>query len=160
MASVEILKSVLNRCFPGDVVQALNNINFDKVEEIRIRVGRPVIIRVGVNEIVLKYNIHSDEIINILQNFCNNSIYTYQNQICNGFITILGGHRVGISGSVVLKDGVVSNISNIYSLNIRVAREVRNCSNCILQYVLNTSENTVFNTLIVSPPRSSVKLRL
>lgn len=148
--------TVQNICrnFPEGLVRALRSVNFDKVEEIRIRAEKPVILKIGINEIIIKYNVNTEEIINILQNFCSNSIYTYQNQICNGFITIPGGHRVGISGTVVMKDGKVSNISNIYSLNIRIAREVKGSSNGILQYILNIPQNTVFNTLIVSPPRS------
>ena len=45
-----------------------------------------------------------------LQAICENSIYTYQNQIANGFITVKGGHRVGLSGSCVVEDGKVINI--------------------------------------------------
>lgn len=156
----EIVNTKLNfiKAFPIQLIKCMENINLEKVEEIRIRVNNPVILRTSGNEFVLKCTINSEEILNILQHFCNNSIYTYQNQICNGFITITGGHRVGISGSVVIKDGRVSNISNIFSLNIRIAKQIDNCSNSILQYVLNTAQNSIFNTLIVSPPRCTEKL--
>lgn len=145
-------KSYLFRCMPVDLVQALNNVNFDKLEEIRIRAGRPVILKIGLNEIVLKYIAKTEDILNMLQFFCNNSIYTYQNQISKGFITLPGGNRVGISGSVVIKDGKVTNINNIYSLNIRIARQIKDSSNNIISHVLNTAENSIYNTLIVSPP--------
>lgn len=110
------------------------------------------------NEFVLKCSVNSEEIVSIVQCLCNNSIYSFQNQICNGFITIVGGHRVGISGTVVMKDGKVSNISNIFSLNIRIAKQINNCSNSLLQYVINIGQNSIYNTLIVSTPRSSGKL--
>lgn len=152
MSKIELLKSMLSKCLPDELVQALNRVNFEKIEEIRIRVGRPVILKMGCNEIILKYNVSTDEILNILQCFCSNSIYTYQNQICSGFITIPGGHRVGIAGSAVIKDGKVTNITNLYSLNIRIDKEFPNCSTQALQYVLDTSKNSVFNTLIVSSP--------
>ena len=152
MANIDVLKSIINRSFPENLTKEMLKINFDKIEEIRIKIGCPIILKMGVNEIILKYKVNSEEILNIIQSFCNNSIYTYQNQICNGFITIPGGHRVGISGSVVMKEARVSNISNIYSLNIRIAREVKGSSNNVLQYVLNTSQNTIYSTLIVSPP--------
>ena len=96
---------------------------------------------------------NTNEILEILQRICDNSIYTYQNQICNGFITIKGGHRVGITGEVVVKEGQVINISYIYSLNFRIAREVIGCSNKVLPYILDVNENTVYNTIILSPPR-------
>lgn len=157
MNSVIKCNNTIYRNFPEGLVNVLKVVNYEKIEEIRIRAERPVIVKLGLSEIVLKYIIHTDEILSILQSFCSNSIYTYQNQICSGYITIPGGHRVGISGTVVMKDGKVSNISNIYSLNIRIAREVKGSSNCILQYVLNIPENTIYNTLIVSPPRSTGK---
>lgn len=152
MDKKEIFKSIIIKCFPSSLVQAMESINFEKIEEIRIRVNKPVILRMGQNEIILKYEVHQDEIISILQKFCSNSIYTYQNQICGGFLTISGGHRVGVGGSVVIKDGRVSNINNLYSLNIRIAKEIKDCSVPLLQHVIDISNNTVFNTLIVSPP--------
>jgi stage III sporulation protein AA len=154
MSNIDVLKSIILKSFPSKLVQALNEINFEKVEEIRIRANNPVILKIGNTDIVLKYKITLEEILNILQIFCSNSIYTYQNQICNGFITIQGGHRIGIAGTVVMKDGKASNISNIFSLNIRVAKEIKGSSNSILQYVLNIPQNTINNSLIVSPPRS------
>ena len=160
MANIDLFKTILFKSFPNTLVQAIRNINFEKIEEIRIRANNPVIVNMGATDIVLKYKINSEEIINILQIFCSNSIYTYQNQICNGFITIQGGHRVGISGTVVMKDGKVSNISNIYSLNIRIAKEIEGSSSSILQYVLNVPQNTIYNTLIVSQPRSPGKQQL
>lgn len=152
MKKEELFQMAILRNFPAGLVQAMENINLEKIEEIRIRVNKPVILKIGLSEMVLKYQVNPDEILNILQSFCSNSIYTYQNQICGGFITIPGGHRVGVSGSVVVKDGKVTNITNLYSLNIRIAKEVKDCCIPLLQYIIDISRNTVFNTLIVSPP--------
>lgn len=140
------------RCLPTQLAKLILEHNIQKLEEIRIRVNKPVILKLGQVEIVLNYTITTNEIIGILQNICNNSIYTYQNQICNGFITLPGGNRVGIAGNVVIKDGQVSNISYIYSLNFRISHQINGASDNILKYVLDTENNTIFNTLIVSPP--------
>lgn len=70
----------------------------------------------------------------------------------SGYITIRGGHRVGITGNVVLKDGQVINISHIYSLNFRIARQILNCSKELLKYILNIRENSIYNSIILSPP--------
>ena len=83
---------------------------------------------------------------------CENSIYTYQNQIANGFITVKGGHRVGLSGSCVVEAGKVININYIYSLNLRIARQIIGSSNKLLPYIIKLDENEIFNTLIVAPP--------
>ncbi len=122
------------------------------LEEIRIRTNRKILLKIGQEEYTVNYIISSKEVLEILQKICDNSIYTYQNQICNGFITIKGGHRVGITGNVVCKDGQVINISHIFSLNFRIARQILGCSKELLKYILNTRENTVYNTVILSPP--------
>ena len=69
-----------------------------------------------------------------------------------GFITIKGGNRVGITGSTVIEDEKIINIEYISSMNFRISREVYGCSHEILKYILDIEHNTIFNTLIVSPP--------
>ena len=136
--------------FPFKAREELSKFDSNSVEEIRIRNNRPIFLKIGQDEIRTGYTIHTEEILEILQKICDNSIYTYQNQICNGYITIRGGHRIGITGNVVIKDGQVTNISHIYSLNFRIARQVLDCSNYVLPYVIN--KNSIFNTMLVSPP--------
>ena len=69
-----------------------------------------------------------------------------------GYITIRGGHRVGITGTTVVENGEIINIKYITSLNFRIARQVLNCSNRIIGQVVDTKNQTIFNSLIVSPP--------
>lgn len=147
------LAEVINY-FPYGIKQCIQEFSddFNLLEEIRIRVDREILLKIGQVEYILNYIVSSKEILEILQKICDNSIYTYQNQICNGYITIKGGHRVGITGSIVFKEGQVINISHIYSLNFRIAKEIIGCSNKILKYILNIKENTVFNSIILSPP--------
>ena len=122
------------------------------VEEIRLRAERPIIIKHSKGEEILKTTVSINEILETLQHICDNSIYTYQSQICNGFVTIKGGHRIGISGSVIQNDGKISNINYISNLNFRIARQIIGASNEILRYILNIEENSIYNTLIASPP--------
>lgn len=136
--------------FPFKAREELSKFDSNSLEEIRIRNNRPIFLKIGQDEVRTGYTIHTEEILEILQKICDNSIYTYQNQICNGYITIRGGHRIGITGNVVIKDGQVTNISHIYSLNFRIARQVLDCSNYVLPYVIN--KNSIFNTMLVSPP--------
>ena len=63
-----------------------------------------------------------------------------------------GGHRVGITGNAIMKDGKVGNINYISSLNFRIAKQVIGASNKIIKYIVNEEENNIFTTLIVSPP--------
>lgn len=122
------------------------------VEEIRLRTERPIIVKHSKGEEILKTTVSINEILETLQHICDNSIYTYQSQICNGFVTIKGGHRIGISGSVIQTDGRISNINYISNLNFRIARQIIGASNEILRYILNVEENSIYNTLIASPP--------
>lgn len=123
------------------------------LEEIRIRASEPVILKyTNLEQVIDTLIITPEEILEILQYICNNSIYSYQNQICNGYITLKGGHRVGITGSVVMTEEKITNINYISSLNFRIAKQIIGASNRILKYVLNIEENTVYNTLIISPP--------
>lgn len=147
--------------FPRKIANEINKrINGEKasqdinlLEEIRIRSSKPVILKFTNKEEILENVITTqEEILEIVQHICNNSIYTYQNQICNGYITLKGGHRVGITGSVVIADGKVTNINYISSLNFRISKQIIGASSRILKYVLNVEENSVYNTLIVSPP--------
>ena len=63
---------------------------FNSLEEIRLRANRNIILKIGQEEKILNYVINTEAILEILQRICDNSIYTYQNQICNGYITIKG----------------------------------------------------------------------
>ncbi|MDO5557337.1 MAG: stage III sporulation protein AA [Clostridia bacterium] len=126
--------------------------NLKEIEEIRIRANKPIILKSGQDERVVNYVISSEEILELLQRICENSIYSYQEELCKGYITIKGGHRVGISGNVVYKDNKIININYIYSLNFRIARQVKNCSERIIKYIINPKQNFIYNTLIVSPP--------
>ena len=120
--------------------------------EIRIRVGRPVIIKLRNLDIIIQYQITENELMHTLEKICENSIYAYKNQICQGFITIFGGHRVGLTGTCVIEDGKIINLKYISGLNFRIAREIKGCSKHILKEIIDTHNNTIYNTLIVSPP--------
>lgn len=148
------MKEVL-RYFPIDIRDVLEKeiLQEDEfLEEIRIRVKKPIILKFNNKEKIVRYFITAEEILNILQMICENSIYSYQHQIAEGYVTISGGHRVGISGSCVVENGKVININYINSLNIRIARQVLGASEKILRHILNFEENMVKNTLIVSCP--------
>lgn len=146
------------RYFPNKLHQMLlnvfveNNKIINEMQEIRIRTNRPIMIKLRDSDIVLKYNATQEELLQILERLCENSIYAYKNQICEGFITVRGGHRVGLTGSCVIENGKIINVKYISSINFRIAREIINCGNKILREIIDTENNTIFNTIIVAPP--------
>ena len=150
------MNSIL-KYFPDKLQNAINEQIKEKkefLEEIRIRVNKPVILKFNEFEQITRYLVNSEEILDILQAICENSIYSYQKQISEGFVTLKGGHRVGITGSCVIENGKIININYINSLNFRISREIKECSKEILEYILDLKNNTIYNTIIVSPPGS------
>lgn len=125
---------------------------YQLLEEIRIRLNKPILLKVGQEEIILPYIPNKEEIAETMQRLCESSIYSYQNQIKNGYITIKGGHRVGITGSAVIKENEITNLIHTSSLNFRIARQVLGCSKEVLPYILDKERNSIYNTLIVSAP--------
>ena len=141
------ISQILNKYFEGQLLQ-----NANILEEIRIRSNGTIALKFLNEQIVLREKITYEDIIKSLQIMCDNSIYSYQNEICNGYITVKGGHRVGITGNCVIENGKVININYISSLNFRISRQVIGCSNKALQYIIKIKENNIYNTMIVSPP--------
>lgn len=142
--------------FPSNICNLLKKeINEDiikNLQEIRIRCNRPIILKLKNEDKIIDYIINQCELLQVLEKICNNSIYAYKNQICNGFITVKGGHRIGITGTAVIEGEKVINLKYINGLNFRIAREVLNCSEKIIGQIIDKENNTIYNTLIVSPP--------
>ena len=146
------------RYFPNKIYQIFfnlfqeNNKIIDELQEIRMRTDRPIILRLREKDFILQYNILQSEILQIVERLCENSIYAYKNQICEGFITVKGGHRVGLTGSCVIENGKIVNVKYISSLNFRIAREVLNCSTRILREIIDIENKSIYNTILVAPP--------
>lgn len=148
-----------------DVLEKANLQKLECLEEIRLRAGKPLIIQDYANEWFVDYSgnitrnsrnsfiVRQEEILSTLEIMSRNSIYAFQEEIKNGFITLAGGHRIGISGKAVIEDGKVVNIKEFSSLNVRVSKAVEGCSLKILKFIINKDTNNVYNTLLVSPPQ-------
>ena len=136
----------------------------DNIQEIRLRTNKPVII---VNEkgcsfltdkgkLTKIYNENCvktspQEITDTLNRACNYSIHSFQQSINNGFITIAGGHRIGVAGTAIAFDDESFNVKDIGFLNIRVSRQVFGVSERICHYLF---QNNVKNIIIAGPPSS------
>ena len=124
----------------------------DELEEIRIRVNCPIILKLNQREKIIYEKITNLDTKEILQYICENSIYAYQNEINQGYITVMGGHRVGIAGNCVIENNKVINISYIYSINFRMARQKLGSANEVIKNIIDYENKTIYSTLIVSPP--------
>ena len=123
----------------------------DKIEEIRIKVGKPIILNLSFEEKVLDYIPTREDLRYLIAKISNYSLYAFEEEIKQGYITLKGGHRVGLAGECVMSKGEVRTIKNISSLNIRICKEVIGASNKVMKLI--TENDRVYNTLIVSPPK-------
>lgn len=137
--------------FPPKIISMLSRYKDDGIQEIRLKINKPIIIYTNKKEIVLYYDITKEDIKYILQRISNYSIYAYEEEIKQGFITLKGGHRIGIAGECVMENNKVKTIKNIASINIRICKEILGCSKKILKYIIGN--DVVKNTLIISPPK-------
>lgn len=123
-----------------------------KLEEIRLRGNKPLSLKFGQEHEIADYIVSQQEILQAFEKICESSIYSYRKQICDGYITIKGGNRVGIVGSAVVDNGQVININYISSLNFRIASQRIGCSNKVIEDIIDNQNDNIYNTLIVSPP--------
>lgn len=146
------MSNLIINILPAGFRKYLDIINMDGVEEIRLRAGRNAILYFGTRkgELVTDYIVQAEDIKEALEYISTFSLYAFEEDIKEGFITIRGGHRVGLAGKVVKENGKVKTISNISSINIRVSHQVLGCSDPVMEHIV--SEDSVSNTLIISPP--------
>lgn len=120
------------------------------IEEIRIKGGERILFYSKGQEYRTDIPVVQQEVEGILAGMLSYSIYSHQDALSKGFITLPGGHRVGVCGRVIVEEGQIKGIKEISSLNIRRSREVIGCAGPIMRHVL--SGNRVRNCLLVSPP--------
>lgn len=164
-----MIKDKLIKYFNKNLKEMLSSVSpeiFENAEEIRIRLYKGIMIKANEKEYVCLTNKGIIEYKNIKNNdiylptpedfkqtlelMSNYSIYAFEQEFKNGFITLQGGFRVGISGKVIFENNEIKTIRNISSLNIRIAREIKGCSKKVMPYVVE--KDNVKNTMIISPP--------
>lgn len=136
-----------------------------RVEEIRVRELRPLEITFDdsyafisdtgqtLHEEAKAYRPSHDDCAALLELLTNHSVYSFEEELRRGYITIAGGHRVGLSGRTVLEQGHVKHIRDVSSFNIRIARDIQGVGKPILPYLIDPEVRSVFHTLVISPPQ-------
>ncbi|MDO4292880.1 MAG: stage III sporulation protein AA [Eubacteriales bacterium] len=133
------------------------------LREIRLRAERPVLMLTGRGESFVKrdgglteqaeraYVLTAQELSRIVRHLCRYSLYAYEEELGQGFLSVSGGFRVGVTGEAVLgPDGMVKNIRHISSLNIRIAHQARGAGTEVLPFLYEGK--TLCSTLLISPP--------
>lgn len=125
----------------------------EQIYEIRIKIGQPILVYSKYGENIINYVPTKEDMKSMIQKISNYSLYAYEEDIRQGFITIKGGHRIGIAGECVMENGEVKTIRNISSLNIRISSEVIGCSDQLIKYIYSQKQKRILNTIIISPPK-------
>lgn len=120
------------------------------IEEIRIRVGQPFEVRRERGSSMLSETATVEDIEEMLTFISRYSLYAYEEEIRQGFLTIEGGNRIGFAGQVRIEEGQVKRMTNIRFLNIRIAGEHIGCARELLPWLYEEGE--LKNTLLISKP--------
>lgn len=160
-----MLDEQLMKIFPLHMREILKKTDLvqDDLEEIRVRVGQPLMFLTGKGEYVLDtescmlgpavseaYRMTAADLEEMLGFLCQYSLYAYEEQLRMGYLTLQGGHRVGVAGEAALRDGQIIRLQHIYFLNIRIAKQKRNCARHLVEAI--RCGNSIYNTLLISPP--------
>lgn len=135
----------------------------ERPEEIRMRIGRPAMLDIGSRELFWDkhacrlmetadgaYTVTEKDLKEIVLKMSRYSMYAFEEELRAGFLTIQGGHRIGIAGKAVCENGSIKTIRQISFLNIRIAGEKKGCADAVLPYL--RCGGSIYNTLIISPP--------
>lgn len=140
----------------------LANLNYDGLQELRLRVDEPLILLYKGDEYFVTeqggliqekgsgYCVSQNDIKETIEYISSFSLYAYEDEIRQGFITVQGGHRIGIAGKVILEQGKVKSIKYISFINIRMSHEKKGCGQNLLPYIYRN--NQICHTLVISPP--------
>jgi len=135
-------------------IMRLDSETKSKVEEIRLRAGKPVLLTVNADKTFLgnkKKLIATNEDINeVLSALTEHSIYSKAENILNGYFSVRGGIRVGVSGNFIYEMGQLANINKFTSLNIRIPRAIKGITRPIARFLCRGGY--VQSLLILSPP--------
>jgi stage III sporulation protein AA len=153
---------------PSSIRSALTELPAEwagRAEEIRIREGRALEIVVAGGYTFVDqdgrptrdpsrgFRPTRDDCLKLLDRITNRSLYTMEEELRRGYITVPGGHRVGLAGRAVLDKGHVRTLQHIGGFNVRIAREVRGSAARLVPALWDSLRGTFHHTLIVSPPQ-------
>lgn len=144
-------------------------LEFKNLQEVRMRVNGPLLVRYEGREyaptekgelqickgeqISVPQEVHyvtRRELVETMEYIAGYSLYAYEDELRQGFLTIQGGHRVGVAGKILMEQGKIKSIRHISFLNVRLAHQIEGCADRVIPYIVEKGE--VCHTLIISPP--------
>lgn len=147
-----------------EIFNRVSGFPLTEIEEIRLRMTKPLLLQGRDREYFLDlqgkavslekaYKVQSEDLMQTLERMTQSSLYAAEEDLKQGFLTLPGGHRVGVTGEAILKSGTVQSLKHISGLNIRLALEIPGQALPILPRLIR-SDGSLYHTLILSPPRA------
>jgi len=134
-----------------DTIQTMPPSLTSELEEIRVRVNRPLELIVKGEPYFPNYYVTADDGAQLLNKLSQYSIYAIEEELRRGFITIQGGHRVGLAGKVITEEGKVKAIRHVTSFNIRIARQKIGVAEPLVPFLFS---RRWLNTVIIGSPQT------
>jgi stage III sporulation protein AA len=138
---------------PPQLRTALDSLEWEHLEELRLRAGQAATAVVRGREQALSANgsairIQPEQLEGIVSAACRQSIYAVTEAIAQGYLTLPGGHRIGLAGMLVADAAQVTTIRSFSSLNVRIAREVMGCADALVA----VEREKPGSLLLIGPP--------
>ncbi|HHY60518.1 MAG TPA: stage III sporulation protein AA [Clostridia bacterium] len=138
-----------------------------QLEEIRLRVHRPIICQVGGRSAWLNdrgqlvalrtgtpFLLCSELMQKVVALISQSSLYALETELSQGYLTLKGGHRVGFTGEAILHRGKITGMKHLSSLNFRIARQIPGAADGLVRTLIDETGDRIYHTLIISPPRA------
>lgn len=152
MAGEQVME-IVRQYFPPVLQRQILRLERDlpEVQEIRCRIGGPVLLRLrqGQERLVAE-RLSVEDMQHLVSRISQGSAYAWEEEFRRGYLTLPGGHRVGLVGKGVLEHGRIRTLKYISALNFRIARAVSGAADELVERVL--ADGVIRNTLLVSPP--------
>ena len=141
----------LSGCMPKPVGRVLAQQKEGGVREIRVRAGSKVRVLTPMGEAVCAFTPTQPQVERMAEALCEHALYARAEEQRQGFVTLRGGHRMGLCGRVVAQGQYVRALRDISSLCLRVAGQWRGAADAIMPH-LRDEQGRVRSTLIVGLP--------
>ena len=137
-------------------------VDYEEVQEIRLRAEKPLLIRYGTGEYFVTeegtlskeeskgFLVDKKELMETMEYIANYSLYAYEEELKQGYLTVRGGHRIGVAGKIIMDGNRISSVRYISFLNVRLSHERKGCADPIMPYVFENGE--LCHCMIISPP--------
>ena len=137
-------------------------VDYEEVQEIRLRAEKPLLIRYGTREYFVTedgklseeesegFLVDKKELMETMEYIANYSMYAYEEELKQGYLTVRGGHRIGVAGKIIMDGNRISSVRYISFVNVRLSHERKGCADQIMPYVFENGE--LCHCMIISPP--------